>query len=138
MKKRYKLPKGFSLVNADQNIFNKQKQDSAWYTYGTTQVVRVQYKENFYDVLCCGEMRIEYNGNTIRYTDELLSAGITTDKKLFKLTEADEIEWINNSWFEVYKEDQDCDWYEPNHSVEEAIMYAVEILLAEEKEIVNV
>ena len=130
MKKRYKLPKGFSLVQADPDIYNKHKQDSAWYTngYGTSLVVRVQYKERTYDVLCCGEMRVEYNGNTIRYLQDLYENKIMNDKDLYKLEEG------NN----VISEDQDWDWCEPSHSVEEAIMYAVETLLNEEKESVNV
>ena len=139
MKKRYKLPKGFSLVEADPDIYNKHKQDSAWYTngYGTSLVVRVQYKERNYDVLCCGEMKVEYNGNTIRYLQDLYENKITNDKDLYKLEEGSDVTWINNSWFEIVAEDQDWDWCEPSHTVEEAINYAIEMLLEEEKESVN-
>jgi hypothetical protein len=138
VKKRYKLPKGFSLVEADPDIYKKYKQDSAWYTngYGTTLVAKVQYKKYSYDVLCCGDMRVHYNGNIIRYVENLYENGIKNDKDLTKLEDHNNpnVEWINNSWFEVYAEDQDWDWSEPCHSVEQAINYAIELILAEEKE----
>lgn len=137
MKKRYKLPKGFTLVNADKNIYNKQKQDSAWYTWGdTTEVVRVQYGESFYSVYCCGEMRLEYEGEIMRYADDLESNGITTDKKLSKLTESDDLIWVNNSWFEVVGKDEDWDYNDPFHSVEDAIYSAI-TCLEDERESVN-
>ena len=101
-------------------------------------MITIQYKERTYDVLCCGEMRVEYNGNTIRYLQDLYENKIMNDKDLYKLEEGNNVTWINNSWFEIVSEDQDWDWCEPSHSVEEAIMYAVETLLNEEKESVNV
>ena len=142
MKKRYKLPKGFSLVQADPDIYNKRKQDSAWYTngYGTSLVVTVKYKDRSYDVMCCGEMRVHYNDNVIRYVQDLYDNGIMNDKDLSKLEGYDNphVEWVNNSWFEIVAEDQDWDWCEPSHTVEEAINYAIEMLLVEEKESANV
>ena len=142
MRKRYRLPKGFSLVEADPDIYKKYKQDSAWYTngYGSSFVVGVAYKDRRYDVMCCGEMRIEYKENTIRYVQDLYENRVMNDKDLAKLEDHNnpDVEWINNSWFEIVADDRDWDWCEPSHSVEEAIMYAVETLLSEDKESANV
>lgn len=67
-----------------------------------------------------GEMRINLStGNVIRYTSDLLEAGIDTDEKLSELEKR--LEWVNNNWFEIYEEGADGDWWEVHETLEEGI-----------------
>lgn len=105
---KYKLPEGFELHVADPDIYNKKRQDSAFYTTGQGwTIANVSYKDEEFSVVVCGEMKISLpNGSIARDVWDLKNAGITTDKQLSKL---DPEAWHMNSWFEIWDEkDNEC------------------------------
>lgn len=116
------------------------RQDSSFYTdeQGTQFVWGKD--ENPFSVYREGEMRIHAvneNGNdeVIRYTDQLESFGIKTDKELAEWSAKGEevFSWVNNSWFVVLHE-TDTEWYsEPFHTLDDAIAFAEKASLAPEK-----
>jgi hypothetical protein len=67
----------------------------------------------------------------LRYTSDLLSAGIDTDKKLAEL---DQDVWVNNNWFEFYEPKADDEWWEVCETLEEAIEAVKQILTDNEVE----
>jgi hypothetical protein len=67
----------------------------------------------------------------LRYTSDLLSAGIDTDKKL---SELDQDVWVNNNWFEFYEPKADDEWWEVCETLEEAIEAVKQILTDNEVE----
>jgi len=120
----------------------KTPQDSAFYTNeaGVETVWDYLPSPRFY-VVRNGEMRIHAtkDGHTevIRYTDQLESFGITTDKELGEWSAKGEevFSWVNNSWFEVY-DSLDPEYYsEPIHSLDEAIDFAKELFTKYGKEL---
>ena len=118
--KTYNLPDGFTLEEADPDIFEDNRQDSAWYKhYDNDEVFLLRYEKDGVliriQLLCVGEMRINYNGYSIRYLQDLLEAGITNDMELFAIPEEC---WRNNSWFEV--------WNVENEEYSEAVYHNVE------------
>lgn len=63
-----------------------------------------------------GEMRIHdnrpnYEGNVYRYTSDLIHAGIT-ESNLYELMNAEQIEVIDNPWFEVWNSENNPNDYE--------------------------
>lgn len=106
-----------------------KRQDSAFYTDEPGAQLVWANEDNPFAVYREGEMRIHAmkNGHeqVIRYTDQLLDFGITTDKELSKWSGKEELfEWVNNSWF-VVLHDTDTEWFsEPLHELDEAIAYA--------------
>jgi hypothetical protein len=102
-------------------------QDSSFYTNQEgAETVWNEAGKPFY-VVRNGEMRINYGDRVLRYTSDLLEAGIDTDKKLAELSESEEIEFINNSWFEVWNS-KDTEYYsEVIDELSEAIEYAKEL-----------
>ena len=109
-------------------------QDSSFYTNQQGAETVWQEDGNPFFVVRNGEMRIHYspdleNQQVIRYTDQLESIGVKTDKDLQRFTElGDEMfTWVNNSWFEVWNSN-DTEYYsEPLHEVNEAIEHAKEL-----------
>lgn len=71
-----------------------------------------------------GEMRIHYDDKVLRYTSDLIEAGITTDAKLNELTNKLQLEFINNSWFEVWVKNDPDYFSEPIHDLASAIKEA--------------
>ena len=107
------------------------RQDSSFYTNGAGPEVVWEDSDNPFFVMRNGEMRIQYKDATLRYTSDLLEAGIDSDQKLIELDEAGEIEWMNNSWYEVWS-DSDPDYFsEPLHELDLAIETAKELRHAE-------
>ena len=120
-KMKYDLPKGVILEVDDETILRKNRQDSAFYTWGArSSVASLVYEGRRYSIECIGEMRIFYGNDILRYTDDVINAGFTNDKKLSKL-EKNGGEWINNSWFEVYDEEAGDYTGEIYHEVKDAI-----------------
>jgi hypothetical protein len=95
-----RLPKGAELYDVDPAVFLPKQQDSAWFTYGDVNVIaRVEYKGHLFTLACNGEMRIDLDYHTIRYSNDLSDIDVYNDKDLAKLpNEA----WSNNSWFEYW------------------------------------
>ena len=123
--------------------------DSAFYTWteNHTLTATVVFGEREIRVFCDGEMRIhiwdskearEINPHVydvIRYCDHLSSVGITTDEELRKADEAGRIEWINNSWFDLYAYGEGIEdgWLDAvSHDLNEAILQASELIESNE------
>lgn len=114
------------------------RQDSAFYTYESgTEIVWQNPDEPRFFVVRNGEMRIHYSPDlesqiVIRYTDQLEGIGVKTDADLERFTELGEemFSWVNNSWFEVWAEDDTDFCSEPYHSYDDAIG-AAQVLQAE-------
>lgn len=76
-------------------------------------------------------MRGDYP-EVIRYSDDLCSAGIDTDKKLSDAFEEGRLEWINNAWFDLYADAEGITdgWLNAvNHELSEAISQAQGLIL---------
>lgn len=127
----------------------EQRTDPAFYVYGNANhnyVASVSYKNNpRINIYCDGEMRInlwdsveardrnEEPHVVVRYSDQLERAGITCDSELYQATER--TEWINNTWFDLYSEDEsigDYGWINcVTHSLGDAISSAMNFLIEE-------
>lgn len=110
-----------------------KRTDSAFHcwTQGHQDLAIVRAGDREFRVCSNGEMRVNLpNDEVWRYTDDLLSAGIDTDEKLWKFNEehADKDVWVNNNWFEFYEVGADEEWWEVHETVEEAIEAIVSIL----------
>ncbi len=80
-----------------------------------------------YYVIRNGEMRIIYNDEIIRYTDQLIAAGITNDETLEKLFSSDELSLVDNPWFEVVDSSDPTDDGEVYDTLSDAIERAKEL-----------
>ena len=117
----YKIPEGVTLEILDGDAYRKDRQDSAFYTWGDSQnVASLTYGEKEFLIVCVGEMRIHYKDQVIRYCDDLINAGFTNDRELFKLEDKGG-EWVNNSWFEVLDTTTNEYTMEVYHTVQDAI-----------------
>lgn len=122
----------------------EQRTDPAFYVYGNhNYVASVSYKNSpRIAIFCDGEMRInlwdsveardrnEEPHVVVRYSDQLVRAGITCDSELYQATER--TEWINNAWFDLYSEDSSLGnggWLDcVTHSLGDAISCAMKIM----------
>jgi hypothetical protein len=112
-----------------------QQTDSAFYcwTHGWEVLAVVKLGDREFHIGSNGEMRINLpNGDVLRYTSDLLSAGIDTDIKLSEFMEKHD--WIHNNWFEIYEKDSVGEWWEVHETLEEAIEAVKEILTDNEVE----
>lgn len=101
---------------------NPEQTESAFYCWGSgfEALAKVQKGDRTFYVGTNGEMRIDLpNEGVVRYTSDLLEAGIDTDAKLSELLESHD--WINNNWFEIYEEGADGEWWEVSDTLEEGI-----------------
>ena len=89
------------------DYYHPSRLDPAFYTWDTPEwVATVEYEDRLLEAWVVGQMRIQLdNDEIIRYTDDLIRAGIDTDEKLFKLNSDS---WINNSWIEL--RDYEGEW----------------------------
>ena len=98
------------------------RQDSSFYTNQEAPETVWQEQGNPYFVVRNGEMRINYGEDILRYTSDLIEAGIDTDQKVYELMDSGS--FVNNSWYEVWSS-EDSDYYsEPLHDLDTAIQYA--------------
>jgi hypothetical protein len=110
-------------------------------------VAQVSCGDRTISVYCDGELRLhvweskeakEANADyrVIRYSDRLAEAGIETDEQLQKALDEERIEFENNSWFDLYADDDavgEAGWLNCVHfDVEEAILQASELITDEE------
>jgi len=102
-------------------------QDSSFYTNQEGAETVWQEEGNPFYVVRNGEMRINYGDRVLRYSSDLLEAGIDTDQKLIDLHEAEAIDFINNSWFEVWNSNDTEYFSEVIDELSEAIEYAKEL-----------
>ena len=115
------------------------REDSAWYTHSSAHdaVCTVSNGEREITIYADGEMRaIVDDDGTIRYCDQWSEHGITNDAEIFEASEDGRIEWVNNSWFDLYATDHnvgDFGWLDSVcHSLTEAIEQAT-VLLSEDE-----
>lgn len=81
-----------------------------------------------YYVIRNGEMRIHFGDEVIRYTDQLVNAGIGSDKVLSALNIAsglaetlDLFQVIDSPWFEVVDSEDPTDQGEIFHALDDAV-----------------
>jgi len=118
------------------NYYDTTRDDPAFYTWDTPEwVASVEIDGRALEAWVVGEMRIDLpNEDIIRYTDDLISAGIDTDEKLNKIGNEDDSfdAWINNSWIELrdYEGEWIGDFFSGHvyHSVSEAVEAMKELL----------
>ena len=72
----------------------------------------------------------------IRYVDRLLEAGLTNDELLAKANEEERLEWVNNTWFDLYADapnDPEQGWLNAvHHDIVEAVEQAQALISDEE------
>jgi hypothetical protein len=139
----------YHLPIEDDN--KKPMRDSAFFVgdYGHELVATVsdETRDRSISVFCDGEMRIHLwetkeardrgdDPEVIRYVDRLLQAGLTNDELLAKANEEERLEWINNTWFDLYASpanDAEGGWLNAvHHDIVEAVEQAKELINDEE------
>ena len=115
------------------------REDSAWYTHSSAHdaVCTVSNGDREIVIYADGEMRvIVYGEEIVRYCDQWREYGITNDADIFTAHENGHIEWVNNSWFDLYATDHnvgDFGWLDcVCHSLTEAIWQATALLSEDE------
>ena len=114
------------------------REDSAWYTYQSQHdaVVTVSNGEREITVYADGEMRVHFDLDgdivVVRYCDKFPENGINNDADIFEASENGRLEWVNNSWFDLYATDHnvgDAGWLDcVHHSLTDAIEQATALL----------
>lgn len=109
------------------NKSDTKAQSPEFYAFepNASEVATVTLDGRTAQIMVCGEMRLIYGDSIIRYADDLVKAGITTDEELDRAINADEIEVANNPWFEVWIDDLESD---AHFTVDEAVEQAIEML----------
>jgi hypothetical protein len=131
-----------------QYMVPENQQDAAFHTHGPGNncLAVVEHKGRKLFIDCVGEMylimlnitpegEINEGRDVIRYTDDLISHGITTDEKLRWYTEMTsemgwEV-WHMNPWFEVFSEEDDFG-YGVYHEFYEAVDFALDAIKEDE------
>ena len=116
------------------------REDSAWYTYQSEHdlVVTVSNGERSISVYADGEMRVivRDEDSIIRYFEDWAEHGIKNDAEIFEASESGRIEWVNNSWFDLYADDQsvgDYGWLDcVCDTLTDAIQQAIALLSDDE------
>lgn len=82
------------------DYYDTTRNDPAFYTWDTPEwVASVEIDGRALEAWTVGEMRINLpNEDVVRYTDDLVSNEIDSDKKLEELSQDF---WENNSWIEL-------------------------------------
>jgi len=115
------------------------REDSTWYTHSADHhdiVASVSNGERTVHIYSDGEQRahLAYDPTdwskgheVIRYCDQW--GDIKNDNDIYEASESGRLDWINNSWFDLYNDDHlDC----VEHTLTEAIEWAT-ALLSEDK-----
>jgi hypothetical protein len=115
------------------------REDSAWYTYQSSHdaVATISNGEREITIYADGEMRVTVFGESIlRYCDQWREHGITNDADIFEASENGRIDWVNNSWFDLYATDHNVGedgWLNcVNHTLSDAIEQATALLSKDE------
>lgn len=112
------------------------REDSAWYTYESTHDIVASLSEGSrtVSIYADGEMRVHRaydptdwtkGHSVIRYCDQW--GDLKSDYEIFEATESGRIEWIDNSWFDLYINGQEWEGM-VHHSLSEAIESAIALL----------
>ena len=109
------------------NLLDRNRQSAELYSYSDSDTLAVvTYKAAEVAVIVAGEMRITYPDGVIRRTDELSDLGINNDVDLWAFLGREDVEVVNNPWFEVY-DLVDPDYGEVCHDLVSALDYAVRL-----------
>ena len=115
------------------------REDSAWYSYSADHhdiIATVSNGKRSIHIYADGEVRVHlaYNPadwsqghDVIRYCDQWKQHNINNDNDIYQMSEEGLIEWVNNSWFDLYADKRgwsDC----VNHTLSDAIASATELL----------
>lgn len=93
------LPKGAELHIHDQQVLDKNYQDSVWYMGDL--IATIFYNGQEIKIASCGELRIYHKDVMVRHTSGLQDIGVTNDAELYALPDE---AWHNNTWFEAYSD----------------------------------
>jgi hypothetical protein len=117
------------------------REDSTWYSYSPDHhdiVASVSNGERTVHIYSDGRTRVHIpyeagdwskGHHVLRYSDEWSAHNINNDKDIYEATENGLLDWINNSWFDIYADDHlDC----VQHSLTDAIASAHELLANDE------
>lgn len=115
------------------------REDSVWYSHSADHhdiIATVSNGERSIHIYADGEVRahLAYDPadwkkghHVIRYCDQWGQYDINNDFDIYKMSEAGSVDWVNNSWFELYAEGQG--WWEcTQHALSDAIQSATELL----------
>ncbi len=118
-----------------------QQQDAVFYT-GMGCIATIKYEGFVVDVYCDGITKAnllkEAQGevvSTLTDPSDFIDAGLDTDKALEIASNQELLDWVNNSWFDLYcyGEHLDCVQHELNEAIASAKAYvAQEWIEAEE------
>ena len=120
------LPAGFKFEFLDAQVEDDNQQDASFYVGYDNLIAEITGNGKRFQVFCVGEMRILYRDEIYRSANHLMKdAQITTDKQLYDLQDSEELEFINNAWFEFSNVDDIDDYSEPLHGAKEAVLEAI-------------
>lgn len=110
------------------NLRDAERQSAELYSYSDTEILTtLSLGERTVAVAVVGEMRIVYDGGVIRRADELRDLSISTDEELVNFLEREDVEMVNNPWFEVY-DLESPEYGEVCHDALWSLDYAVSLL----------
>jgi hypothetical protein len=113
---------------------------SEFYKCSTSLVCEVKKEGFMVDIYLDGDMRYRMEEQDISIYDggDLLAAGYDTDKKFTDAIEAEELQHINNPWFDLYVQGEhlDCVTHDINEALQSAMAWLDEEI-ANAKEIEN-
>ena len=97
---------------------------SEFYKHSSSFICEVKKDGFSVDIYCDGEMRYDLKEHGISIYDggDLVAAGYDTDKKFTDAIEAEELEHINNPWFDLYVRGEHLDAV--THDINEALQCA--------------
>jgi len=110
-----------------------------FYKYSSSLVCEVKKDGFSVDIYIDGEMRYNREDGICIYDGgDLVAAGYDTDKKFTDAVESEELQHINNPWFDLYVRGEHLD--SVSHDINEALLFAkhwLEEEISNAKEIEN-
>jgi hypothetical protein len=111
-----------------------------FYKYSSSYVCEVKKDGFAVDIYLDGEMRYHSKDKEVSIYDggDMMAAGYTTDKIFTDAVEAEELQHINNPWFDLYVRGEHLD--SVSHDINEALLFAkhwLEEEISNAKEIEN-
>ena len=115
---------GFEVTWAFGFPLPAEQTASEFYKCSSSFVCEVKKDGFMVDIYLDGDMRYLAWQQDINIYDggDLMAAGYTTDKKFTDAVEAEELQHINNPWFDLYVRGEHLDAV--SHDINEALLYA--------------
>lgn len=113
---------------------HQHQQDAIFYT-GMDCLATVKYEGFSVDVYCDGVTKVHLLDapegqvvSTMYYPSDFIDAGFDTDDALKMANEQNLLDWVNNSWFDLYchGEHLDCVEHELNEIIDRAKTYVAD------------